>query len=141
MARAYAPGEVAVVVGGFPLTNFGPDTFVSVEYNEDASTLQVGVDGEAAISFNKNLSGRFTLTLMQTSESNDVLMGIFAAFKASKTLVPVIIKDINGRAVHAAEKAWPVRIPTVNYAKEAGTVEWVFETDKLISFVGGSNIL
>lgn len=140
-ARAYSPKEVAVVIGGFPITHFGPDTFIEVERNEDAATLSVGVDGEAALTFNKNLSGKLTLTIMQTSESNDILMGIQTAFENLKTLVPFMVKNLNGRDTHVGSKSWPMKTPKMTYGKNAGTVQWVFETDKLVSFVGGATVL
>ncbi len=141
MNRAYAPHEVLVTVGGLPITAKGDDEFLTVAFNEDAATLTVGVDGEAALSFNKNESGRFTIRVMQGSEANDILTGIFVAFKANKVLVPIFVKDLNGRSTYLGAKCWPVKLPESAFAKQAGIREWVFETDVLVVNIGGNNFL
>ncbi len=52
-------------------------------------------------------------------------------------LVPVMVKDGNGRTLCAAESAWIVKMTPVEFAKEAGEREWVLETDNILIFVGG----
>lgn len=141
MNRAYAPHEVLVTVGGLPIVAKSDDEFLVVDYNEDAATLNVGVDGEGSLSFNKNESGRFTIRVMQGSEANDILMGIFVAFKANKVLVPIFVKDLNGRSTYLGSKCWPVKLPQSAFAKQAGLREWVFETESLTVNIGGNNFL
>ncbi len=141
MNRAYAPHEVLVTVATLPITAKGDDEFLTIAYNEDAATLTVGVDGEASLSFNKNESGRFTIRVMQGSEANDILTGVFVAFKATKTLVPIFVKDLNGRSTYLGAKCWPVKLPESAFAKQAGIREWVFETDVLVMNLGGANFL
>ncbi len=141
MIRGYAPHEVVVSVATLPITAKGDDEFLTIDYNEDAATMNVGADGEASLSFNKNESGRFTIRVQQGSEANDILMGVYAAFKATKTLVPIFVKDLNGRSTYLGAKCWPVKLPASPFAKEAGVREWVFETDVLVTTLGGSNFL
>lgn len=136
--RSYNAKKVMVLVGGIPMTNVAPDDFCDVEFNEDFVKLQIGADGEGALSVTNNLSGRFTIRLMATSESHDILMGFFTAFQQAKTLVPIMVKDLNGTSLHLGALCWPVKIPKKTYAQQAGTVEWTFETQELVSFVGGN---
>lgn len=136
--KPYDGGAVAAVVGGIPLVQWAPDNAVQVEYNEDEATLQIGVDGESAYSINRNKSGKFTFRLMQTSPSNDVLMAAVIAFRSKKILIPIGVKDLNGRATFACERAVPGKIPVWSAGAEAGVTEWVFNTDKLIANVGGN---
>lgn len=136
--RPYNAKQVTVLVSGLPMTNVVEDDFCEVEFNDDFVKLKIGADGEGALSVTNNLSGRFTIRLMSTSESNDLLMGLFAAFQNAKTLFPIMVKDLNGTSLHLGALCWPTKIPKRTYAQEAGAVEWVFETQELISFVGSN---
>lgn len=140
MAATYNPSDVSIIYGGSPITGFADGTFVVVESNEDDFTLQVGSDGESARSKTNNNSGRITITLIQTSDSNDVL----AAFHAADLLggvggLPILIKDNSGRALHSAVQAWIVKYPSSTFDREVTSKEWIFETDNLIQFPAGSD--
>ena len=138
MAHTYDPKLVSVVVGGFPISGFADGTFVTVERNEDSWTTQIGTDGEGTRSKSNNKSGRITISLMQTSQSNDILAGFEKSDELSNSgQVPVLINDNLGNALHSAETAWVVRPANAEYAREAGPREWILETDRLESFVGG----
>lgn len=137
--KTYDPKKVNVILGGAPLSGFGPDTFIQVNRNADSFGLTVGVDGEGARSVDGDESAQVTITLLQTSASNDVLQ----AFHDQDKLgiggpLPFAIVDRNGRTLEAAETAWVKRRPDSQYAKAAGTRDWLIETDKLNSFTGGN---
>ena len=136
--KTYDPNQVQVIVGGFPMSGFADGTFVTVEKNEDAWALQMGTDGEGTRSKSNNESGRVIITLMQSSESNDILNGFAESDRLSNSgLVPVMVKDSLGSALHAAEQAWIVKKPASEYAREAGPREWILETDNLQDNPGG----
>ena len=123
---------------GLNITGFAPDTYISVERNEDAFTLVVGASGEATRSHNRNRSGTVTLTLMASSLSNDALSAIAVADELSGAGVSALfLKEANGTTLVMASNAWIRKLPTVDRAKEAGTAEWVFECEDLSIFVGG----
>lgn len=136
--KTYDPSAIAVVVGKRTLENLA-DTFVSVDFNEDAYTYTPNVDGGGTRNYNPNRSGRITVTLKQSSDDNLYLSGIHAADLISKLgTVPVTVKDTNGNSLHFAASAWIIRSAPSEYAKEVGDREWVFETDELISVPAGS---
>lgn len=140
-AKVYNPKEVVIIFGPIIVTGFADGTFLSVEFNEDAFTLQVGTDGEGTRSKSNNESGRATFTLMQSSDSNDLLSALHGVDKSTPSgdgIVPLLIKDLQGTSLHSAETAWIVKGPTNEYGREAGPREWVIETDNLVS-VTGSN--
>lgn len=66
---SYDPKKVSVIINGKEITNFGPDSVISVTRNEDIVTTQVGVKGDVAYSENANESGNCAITLMGTSSS------------------------------------------------------------------------
>lgn len=136
--KTYDVSQAIVIFGG-PMSGFAEDTAVSVEMNEDLFTLQMGVDGKGTRSRTSNNSARITVSLMQTSVANDILSGIAAVDRASGLgIIPLTVKDGSGRTLFAAESAWITRIPTVTLGREAGAVEWVLETDNIVSYVGGN---
>lgn len=136
----YDFSQVSVIVGGFAMTGFADGSSVTVERDEDAFTLSVGSDGEAARSKSNNFAGKITIKLMQTSPSNDVLSAFAKADELSNSgVIPSMVKDNLGRSLHMAENSWVERMPSSDYARESGTREWVMRTNHLENFVGGTN--
>jgi hypothetical protein len=115
---------------------------VSVEQNEDSFSLAVGTDGDACRAKTNNRSARITLTLLQSSLSNDLLSAVHNLDILSPNgdgIGPFLMKDNSGRSLFAAEKAWIVKPPTSAFAREAESREWVIETDNLVQQVGGNS--
>lgn len=139
--HTYYPDQVAMVFAGIPITGFADGTFLSVEQSEDSFSLQVGSDGEACRSRTNNRSGRVTFTLGQWSAANDLLSALHNVDISTPNgdgIGPLLIKDNSGRSLFAAEKAWIVKPPTGEFAREAGSREWVVETDSLVQQHGGN---
>ncbi len=138
----YDAKQVIVIIGVVPVSGYADGSFVSVENNEDAYTLLVGTDGEATRSRTNNNSSRITLTLQQGSLSNALLSGLHEIDKNSISgagCFPVLIKDLQGTSMYAAEKAWIVKRPTAEFGREAGSREWIIETDNLALAIDGGN--
>lgn len=136
--KTFDPAKVLVSFAGQVITGFAPDTFISAERNEDGFTLVVGAGGEATRSQSRNKSGTVTLTLMASSQSNDILSAVALADELSGTGVsPLFIKEFNGTTVVMAQNAWIKKLPVMERAKEAGTVEWVFECEAVDLLLGG----
>ena len=139
MAKTYNPKKVAVICGAFQITGFADGTFVNVEMNEDQWSLQMGTDGEGTRSKSNNFSARVTITLMQSSDSNQILQAFWNSDRVSDAGVfPFLLKDNSGRTLHAAEQMWVVKQPASEFGRESGSREWVLETDNLIPFEGGN---
>lgn len=138
MAFAYDPSMVLVTVNGFPITGKASDEFLTIEQNEDQATLMIGADGEGAVARSKNKSAKITIKVMATSAANDILNAAYQAWEAGGFVSVIFVKDLNGRSLHLAERAWPVKAPTVAYAAGVGEREWVFETDRLQTTMGGN---
>jgi hypothetical protein len=135
----YDPDEVIVTFAGNILSGFADGTFIEAERNEDGYTLKVGADGEGVRSRNQNRSGLFTLTLQQSSASNDVLSAIAAADDlGGPGVFPFQIQDNLGRTLVLGANTWIKKRPKVEYGKEASDRQWVFETVHLDPNVGGS---
>ena len=140
--KTYDASQVAMVFGPIEISDGLADgTFVSIEQNEDSFLLLVGADGEACRAKSNNKSGRVTFTLLQSSLANDLLSATHNLDVASPNgdgIAPLLVKDNSGRTIVAAEKAWVVRQPTVEFAREVSTREWIIESDALQSVFGGN---
>ena len=140
MLYQYDPGRHIFTFLGTPIVGYAPGTFIEVERNEDAMTLEVGTDGHGVRTRNSNKSGVFRLTLQQGSPSNDVLMAAAQADELTGTGVgPSFMKDASGRSTALAPNSWVRKPAAMGFAKEHGSRVWEIETDNLDLFVGGNN--
>lgn len=138
--RTYDPGQVAIIAGPFNVQGFADGTFVTVEKDEDAFTLQMGTDGEGTRSKSNNDSGTITISLMQSSPSNADLSSLHQAdLLNGGGIFPLMIKDGSGNSLYSAEQAFIAKFPSAEFGREAGPREWVIKTDKLIVFEGGNS--
>jgi hypothetical protein len=137
--ETYSPKKVQVIVGVALIQGFADGTFINVERSVDAFTLSVGADGEASRVHSPDRSGTITITLAQTSDSNDILSALAIADDLSlQGTIPVLVKDNNGRTLVEANTAWVKKLPAQEYSKEMSTREWVIECAELNIHVGGN---
>lgn len=132
------PQQFTITVGANPIAGFAAGTFIKASYNEDLYMLEIGADGSGCRIRNANESGRFEITLMKSSMSNDALSAQAVLDRATgQGVVPVQVKDGNGQAVGAARNVWITKIADLERGKELGDVTWILETDKLQLIQGG----
>ena len=137
----YDPSQVVLSVGGATISGFTDSTFITVARDEDAYTKVVGADGQVSRAKNANKSGSVTITLKQSSASNDILSALAAADEAGNAgLVPILIKDILGTTYVSSTAAWIKKLPDMAMAKEVSDREWVLDCDALTIFVGGNTL-
>ncbi len=137
--RTYDPAEILCSYLGIPITAFGPDTFVTAERNEDAFMLAVGAGGETARARNRNRSGRVTFTLLASSPENDLLSQAYLLDELrGEGVGPLFVKDRLGTTIVAAQNAWILKLPAIEYAKEVGVREWTIECDRVDIYEGGN---
>lgn len=139
-ARQYDPKNVSVIVGGTIIGGFTDGTFILAERNEDMWNLKVGVDGIGTRAKTNNQSGKFTITLHQSSPSNDYLSTLASADELGNAgAVPVLIRDNLGTTLATSLTAWVKKYANIEDGKEVANRVWVLETDQLLLFVGGNN--
>lgn len=136
--RVYDPKDVFIVFGpAGSLRGFVSGTFIGVSKKSNAYASFAGVDGEYARSRNSDQGAFITVSLMQDSASNVALsIAHIADLEAGAGVFPLLIKDDSGNSIYEASKAWIVKFPDANYGKTAEGRDWMFETDRLISFEG-----
>lgn len=138
--KTYDPKQIIVIYGGFQLSGFQDGTFLNVDMNEDAFSLTVGADGEPVRSKSNNNSALMTLTLQQSSASNDVLSGFYNADRLSNSgQQPILIKDGSGTTLYSSDAAWVKKAAASEFGNEAGGREWQLESGDMQVFIGGHN--
>lgn len=138
--KTYDPKSIIVIYGGVPIAGFADGTFVSVSPAGDRFGKGVGADGEVSRNKSNDNTSEVTLTLMQTSISNDYLSGVLNLDKLSNAgKLPLMIKDMLGTTLLAWSEAWIKTPPTVDMSKETGERAWVLDTGQIdIENFGGN---
>jgi len=130
--KTYDPKKVIVVFGGVSITGYADGTFVSVAPATERFSKVVGADGEVARARSNDNTHEVTITLMQTSASNDDLADISGQDRDSNSGVrSLTIKDISGKTLMFWPEAWIRQTPNVEFAKTAGERGWVFDTGQI----------
>ncbi len=136
----YDPKEVTLVFGGALITGYAEGSFINIEYNGDLFALAVGSDGEGTRSKSNNSSARITVTLMSGSVGNRLLGAALSADKAAGAgAVPLVVTDLSTGSSFAAEGAWVVRDPGIDFQTEGQPIEWILEAHELQSFYGSAS--
>jgi len=137
--KNYDSKKVSVIVGSRALKGFAEDSRVSVARDEPVFNAKVGGDGEVTRSKTNNRLGTITVSLDQSSESNDYLSGLLQADeKSGNGLFPVLVRDAGGSSLAGGPKAWIEAFPEMANAKDAGDREWIIKVGDLEMFVGGN---
>lgn len=138
----YDFSQVNVIVGGVPISGFSDGAAVTVDFDEQQFTKVTGADGLTTRSKSNNYAGSITLSMQQSSSSNDYLSSLWSADRLNNAgVVPVLIKDQSGRTLWTAENAWVQGLPSQEFGKELASREWVLDCDALTGFLGGNQPL
>lgn len=137
--KNYDPAEVSIIIGSHIVSGYADGTFVKFERNNDAFTRVSGADGEGTRAKSNDRSATMELTLMHTSESNDILTGFALADEVNNGgTFPVLMKDSNGTEKHASEVAWIRKFAPSERGKEASSTVWTIEMNEHVPFIGGN---
>lgn len=121
----YDPAKVYIIVGGAPLSGYADGTFVTIDEMSDGVMSQAGADGEVARSMSTDRRVEVTITLQQTSLSNQILASLYIADKISGAgVVPILVEDLTGATEFASGQAWINKMASRGYAKGIETREW-----------------
>jgi len=139
MVRTYDPKKVILTVGGTPINGYADGTFISVERENDTFTKQSGADGQVARAKTNDKTGMLTVTLQQTSLSNDTLSAIMKLDETTGNgVVPISLTDKRGTTKMIAAQGWIRKPPVIEEAKEVSSREWTIDLANMEVFVGGN---
>ena len=136
----YDAKEHFLTIDGFPIQGFQDGSEIVIEFDEDAMTRQVDVDGRNVV-FNRtnNYLATITFTLNEGAAANDFLSQLYQDFRRSEGgLAPMFFKDNNGRSVAQTDACTVQSMPTLGGGRESSGREWTIGTGQLEMFVGGA---
>lgn len=137
----YSPAHVSATFASAILTGFSPDDMIKVELDNDTFELEVGAQGDAVRVQNLNESATITVTLLQTSPSNQVLSDAWTLDKGSGLYVkPFMLKDALGGTLVLAPNCWVQKPPGASFGKSHTPREWVLRTERLATLVIGGGL-
>lgn len=137
--QTYDPAKLVIVFGGFPISGYAEGTFVNVARDADAFSKNVGSGGSVARAKSNNKSGSVTITLQQTSLSNDYLSGVAIADDIGGTgILPLIVKDLEGTTLYESAHAWIRKVADGDFSNEIEGREWVIDCEVLEMVTGGT---
>lgn len=135
----YNPKKVAVTFRNQVLTGFMDDTFVEFSRDEDSFTKHTGADGEVSRAQNANKGAKLTLTLKQTSASNDRLSEFFQQDEISGTGIGILsVVDASGRTVISVPEAWIQKPADVTLGKTIVGRAWTFDCAEATPLIAGN---
>jgi len=139
--KTFDPQKIIVTFFGFPISGFADGTFVNVTGASDKFNKAMGADGEITRTKTNDYTSEVTISLTQSSLSNDVLSGFVNAdrlLNAGKG--PLAITDLNGTTLRFWKEAWIKKEPDMGMSKDVETRDWVFDTGQEDQFLIGGNL-
>lgn len=127
--KTYDPKKVIVSFGPISISGFDEGTFVQVETQGDGISAIVGCDQEIVRTISpESILKKITITLLQTSDSNDKLSLIYDADNLSGYgILPLSIKDLSGRMMLKSSQAWITKKPSIQRGKSSGDGKCAWE--------------
>jgi len=161
----YSPCDVSVIYGLKHLNGFMDGSFVSIKRETPIFNHQRSMDGHCAISVQKYSTYTVTITLAQTSSSNQFLHSLqktmmksltkldstspfsgLSSLSGIKTTVsnvisklPFIIKDGSGNSVFFGTDVWLSEEPEVVYSAGMEGRTWTIKCLNASSSIAGNN--
>lgn len=145
MSQTYSFLDVNAAItgpgGAFSLGNGSgvSEEGISIAANEDIGNMHIGADGSGMHSLHADKSGKVTVRMLKTSPTNQQLSSLYAfqtASGASYGQNTIVITDKSRGDVITCENCGFARAPDVNYAKDGGVLEWVFNSTRITRSLG-----
>lgn len=139
LVRTYDPKKVIITLGTIIISGYAEGTFVQIAGSGDNFEKVKGADG-GVDRVNKNTDDyTVTITLKQTSITNDALSALLASDKKLNTgTVPLSIVDLSGTSLFFATQAWIAKEPDDEYGDSLANNEWKIDTGVAEKFTGGN---
>ena len=129
--------KLIIIIAGKQISGFADAEFLTIDYDNDRITSNVGTSGEVAAVVNNKKLGTATLRLQETSADNDVLSAIYE-LTLSGGFQDFALDDASGRTIAGATKCWIPKLPSLVESNEVQVREWVIKLADLEMFMAYS---
>jgi hypothetical protein len=136
----YNPKDVTFVFAGVVAQMVTEDGGITFTRNADMYSLSTAVDGIPTRVKSNNFSGRFTVTLQQSSPTNAEYNALATADEINGTgKGPAFLRDASGTSLVTCTTAWIVKRPDLSFNNSLQDRQWVFETGYATVVNGGNS--
>lgn len=137
----YSPLDVLVTLSGlYTVEGFSDSAMVSIVKDEAPFQYQKSMDGSISRLMKKDATYTITLSLNQTSPSNDILMAIHRVdLLTGLGKFPILIKDGSGTSFFFATNCWIENIPDLTFTSGIGSRDWVLKCSFGDATIGGND--
>lgn len=137
----YDAAQHFLEIDGRTIHGFQDGSTITVEFEEDAVTRQVDIDGRNVV-FNRsnNYLATVTFTLNEGAADNEILSQIYNAFRnGTGGVVPFRFKDNNtGNTVAQSDACTVQSMPALGGGRESSGREYVLGTGQMTMVVTGA---
>lgn len=146
----FAPNSVIVTITqessgiSHVVQGFSEDSIVNIERNAETFTMYTGADNTSTRIYNANKSATLTLSLQQTSASNDILSLLYqndSASPSSEGLFSISVTDSSGRSRYFSDDAYIGVVPNSPFANSMQTRDWIIHAHNLETYIGGNALV
>ena len=129
MVRTYDSKKVLISLGSHSVRGYSDGTFVTIEATGDGFIKKTGCDGEVVRSADPDKTATVTLTVLVNSDTIEFCQQMYNRDRDQLTgMFPILIKDLKGGLIFAAEQAWVVNSPTRDFDREGPDREITIDT-------------
>ncbi len=136
----YIPAQVDVSLAGFiNISGFADGSFIDIKKDISPYQSTRAMDGTTSRTFVFDTNYTVTLTLAQSSPSNNDLNSLHALDLATQMgKVPLLIRDKSGSTLLFSPTAWVENYPDIVFSKNMEARQWVLKCSDAVLTVGGA---
>lgn len=135
--NTYSPKDVKLIIGGYTIVGWDS---LSINQRSQGFVPIYGIRGKHTRSPTEDTSATLSLTLIQTSPSNDVLSTIHELDRINGTgRIALTLTDLSGRTVFFSNEAYILGYPDVNFSGQFEYRTWSLFCQKVNGYVVGGN--
>lgn len=140
--KTYAPQEVKIAWGGFPITGLADGEFVTITPNSDLTDEVVGAQGDVALTKIANWTGTVTLTLLQNAECNLYLSNLYAGQQRAADIIRenMTITDPSGSTLYECRDTHMKTAAPVTLSDGQNSKVWTFYVSNMIPVSSNSEV-
>lgn len=135
--NTYSPGDVVLSFGGYKVVGWDQ---ISTNRTSNVFLQQKGIRGKHTRVPSQDTSALITVSLIQTSPSNDVFSEVLSQDELNGTgRLEVILKDQSGRSIFQSNEAYIVGFPETKYSGGFEYRVWSIMCQRTSTYTVGGN--
>jgi hypothetical protein len=140
--KVFSPKLVVINLAGLLIDKgFAEDSLIKVTYDAPRFEDVVGVDGEVTRVQQYDQRALVTLSLMQSSDANDLMSALLIRDQNTPNgggVGAFLLKDLQGTTLVRSPTAWVKGFPETEFAKKVTSRNWEIRLANAVPFVGGN---